>query len=440
MKGEILFRPAALAALQTPEQLGGSLRAVRPAALLALAVLGLVFAVLLAASFVVTVPIQVRSDAILISSKGMLELSITAQQEGRAVEILVGPRDRVAPGDVVARIEQPQLRLELAQAEAERDQLADSMEDINRLQVETAQASKNIRDQMRAQAETSSRFLEERLKALTALSKSVEDLRTRGIVNVERLLTLRSDLADAQERLSSKEAAPLSLLIEELNQKGLFRREQLQLQERLAAVQHRISRITNQLKRESAVVSRDYGVVSEVKVTRGDLVKFDTAVVSMLPNSDTLYRERPGPSRLIAAAFIPAQSGKKVRPGMSALVDPLSVRRDVYGGMIGTVIDVSDVPLTRERMLQLLRNEELVKRLTASGAPFLVHVALKADRSLPSGFAWTASSGPPTPVTSGTLAEVQITTERAALITLVIPALKELARGFGRNEERGDLR
>ena len=114
MKGEILFRPAALAALQTPEQLGGSLRAVRPAALLALAVLGLVFAVLLAASFVVTVPIQVRSDAILISSKGMLELSITAQQEGRAVEILVGPRDRVAPGDVVARIEQPQLRLELA--------------------------------------------------------------------------------------------------------------------------------------------------------------------------------------------------------------------------------------------------------------------------------------------------------------------------------------
>ena len=402
--------------------------------------LGLVFAVLLAASFVVTVPIQVRSDAILISSKGMLELSITAQQEGRAVEILVGPRDRVAPGDVVARIEQPQLRLELAQAEAERDQLADSMEDINRLQVETAQASKNIRDQMRAQAETSSRFLEERLKALTALSKSVEDLRTRGIVNVERLLTLRSDLADAQERLSSKEAAPLSLLIEELNQKGLFRREQLQLQERLAAVQHRISRITNQLKRESAVVSRDYGVVSEVKVTRGDLVKFDTAVVSMLPNSDTLYRERPGPSRLIAAAFIPAQSGKKVRPGMSALVDPLSVRRDVYGGMIGTVIDVSDVPLTRERMLQLLRNEELVKRLTASGAPFLAHVALKADRSLPSGFAWTASSGPPTPVTSGTLAEVQITTERAALITLVIPALKELARGFGRNEERGEWR
>lgn len=436
MKGEQMFRPAALAELQSPEMLGATLRAIRPQSFLALGVLVAVLGMALAASFVVTVPIQVRSEAILISSKGMLELSVVAQQEGRVVEVLVGERDRVAPGDVLARIEQPQLRLELGQAESERDQLADSIEDVNRLQAETMRASKSIRDQLRAQAEVSSRFLDERLKSLTQLSRSVDELRAKGIVNLERTLTLRGDIADAQERLSTKEAAPLNLMIEELTQKGLFRREQLQLQERLATVQHRIARMHEQLKRDSAVLARDYGVVSEVKVTRGDLVKFDTPVLSMLPNDDTLYKERPGPSRLIVAAFIPAQSGKKIRPGMAVLVDPHSVRRDVYGDMMGTVQDVSDVPLTRERMYQLLRNDELVKRLLASGAPFLAQVTLRADRTLPSGFAWTSSQGPPAPVTAGTLAEIRISTERVALITLLVPALKELVRG----RERGDGR
>ena len=431
-----MFRSRALAELQSPETLGASLRAIRPQSFLALGVLAAVLGVALAASFVVTVPIQVRSEAILISSKGMLELSVVAQQEGRVVEVLVGERDRVAPGDVLARIEQPQLRLELGQAESERDQLADSIEDVNRLQAETMRASKSIRDQMRSQAEVSSRFLDERLRSLTQLSRSVDELRAKGIVNLERTLTLRGDIADAQERLSTKEAAPLTLMIEELTQKGLFRREQLQLQERLATVQHRIARMHQQLARDSAVVARDYGVVSEVKVTRGDLVKFDTPVLSMLPNDDTLYKERPGPSRLIAAAFIPAQSGKRIRAGMSVLVDPHSVRRDVYGDMMGTVQDVSDVPLTRERMFQLLRNDELVKRLLASGAPFLAQVTLRADRTLPSGFAWTSSQGPPAAVTAGTLAEIRITTERVALIKLLVPALKDLLRG----RERGDGR
>ncbi len=427
-----LFRRQALEALQSPEQLGVMLQSVRPASTLALAVMALVLAAAVAAACILTVPIQVKADAILISSKGILELPIVAQHEGRVVEVLVSDGDRVAPGDVIARIDRPELRLELNQAEAERDQLGESMEDINRLQIETLSASKTVRDQIRTQAEISSRFLEDRLNALQALTRSVEDLRTKGIVNVERMLTIRSDLADTQERLASKTASPLGLLIDELNQKGHFKREQLQLGERLVAVQHRIARLTAQLQRESAVVSRDFGIVAQVNVSLGDLVRFDTPIVSMTPNVDTLYRQRPGPSRIIAAAFIPGQSGKKVLAGMPALVDPLSIRRDVYGNMIGEVQSVSDVPITPERMRQILRNDELVRRLTTSGAPFLAQVTLRINRDLPSGFAWTSSAGPPMPITAGTLAEVSITTERVTLISLVVPALKALFRGADR--------
>src|SRR5690242_3118979 len=198
-----LFRSEALHTLQSPEQLGATLRAVHPASALALLALAGLFSVALVGACIVTVPIQVKAEAILMSSKGMLELTIAAQNEGRVVEVLVSDRDRVAPGDVIARIERPELRLELTQAESERDQLAESMDDINRLQGEMLRASKDVRDQIRQQAEISSRFLEERLAALQQLTRAVEDLRTKGIVNVERILTIRSDLADTQERLAS---------------------------------------------------------------------------------------------------------------------------------------------------------------------------------------------------------------------------------------------
>jgi HlyD family secretion protein len=432
MKHDELFRPEALQALQSPERLGLTLRAVPPAALYTLAVLAMVLAAAVAAACIVTVPIQVRAEAILISSKGMLELAITAQNEGRIVEVLVGDRSRVAPGDVIARIDRPELRLELGQAESEREQLMGSIEAINRLQTDVARASKDIREQLLAQATAGSQLLEDRLNSLQQLTKAVDELKAKGIVTIDRTLSVRSDIADTRERLNSKYASPLNLAIDELNQKGQFKREQIQLEERLVAVQHRIAKVTAQLVRESVVVSREYGVVSEVKVAPGDLVKFDTPIVSLLPTADTLYRERPGPARLIAAVFLPAHAGKKVTPGMSALVDPLSVRRDVYGNMTGEVREVSDVPITPERMRQMLRNDELVRRLSANGVPFLALVSLKADRESPSGFAWTSSGGPPNAITAGTLAEVQITTERVTLIGLVIPAIKELFRGFDR--------
>lgn len=434
MKQDELFRPEALKALQSPEQLGLMLRAVRPASVVTLGVLAVVLAAAVAAACVVTVPIEVKADAILISSKGMLELTVAAQNEGRVVDILVGEHSRVAPGDVIARIERPELRLELSQAESERNQLTESMDEINHLQADLTQAAKEIRERLLAQAAVSSRLLEDRLNTLQQLTKAIDDLKAKGVATVERTLTVRSDLTDTQERLANKYTSPLNLAMEELNQKGQFKREQIQLAERLIAAQHRIARLTAQLRRESAVVSRDFGTVSEVKVTPGDLVKFDTPIVSLSPTADTFYRGRPGPSRLIAAAFIPAQSGKKVLPGMPALVDPASVRHDVYGNMIGEVQSVSDVPLTPERMRDLLRNDELVRRLSANGAPFLARLSLKRDRNLPSGFVWTSSAGPPTPVTAGTFAEVRITTERVTLISLVIPALKELFRGFDRSD------
>jgi HlyD family secretion protein len=61
----------------------------------------------------------------------------------------------------------------------------------------------------------------------------------------------------------------------------------------------------------------------------------------------------------------------------------------------------------------------------AQGAPYAARVKLLPDASTASGYAWSAGSGPPLVLSSGTTASADITVRRQAPITLVLPLLRE---------------
>ncbi|MGO4263965.1 hypothetical protein, partial [Lysobacter sp. TAB13] len=67
--------------------------------------------------------------------------------------------------------------------------------------------------------------------------------------------------------------------------------------------------------------------------------------------------------------------------------------------------------------------------LTAEGPPFLVTVDMNRSALTQTGFAWTTSNGPDTRITSGTLLQAEIETERVSVLQLLLPALKDLLRG-----------
>lgn len=432
------FRAEALAALQTPDQLGHVLRLVKPARAWALGVLGGAIVMAVAAAAIVRVPIPVKAAGVLASSKGVLELPITAQHEGRIAAILVQHGDHVAPDDVIARLELPELRAEFALAEADRRQVESELERIRLIQKGQAEGVRGLNEQNRAEIQSGLRSLGDRLAALRDMREGLDKLRDRGIVSLDRALQIRSDLADTEERMAAKRSELLRMDLDERNQASQFQREVFALESRLAAADRQLARLREQLKRE-LVLSSHYGVVSEIAVAAGDLVKFDTPVVSLLPTDRTLSSETPGPDYLLATLFVPAAEGKKVRPGMEVLIDPRSVRRDVYGYMIGTVRSVSDVPTTVERLRRLLRNDALARQLSQEGAPFLVQVVLRRERSNPSGFAWTSSKGPEVRITAGTLLAADIATERVTLLSLALPALRALMRtdpGAGARREQ----
>ena len=426
-----LFRAEAEAQLRRPEDLAGGLRLVGAGHLAALVALCLAVAAMIAGAVVVHVPINVAGTGVVLSSKGVLEFTVTADHEGRIVEMLVDSGQRVAPGQPVARIVQPALDSELRLAESELDLIRREEQRVRTLQAETIEMFGGVRRQQEATSQETIRLLQERRALLAQLADGMEALRRSGHTTFERYLQVRQELAQVLERISTEQGRLLGFSLETHEKQAQNERELQALETRRAQAERQIGRLRSRIANESWVRATEHGIVSELKVFPGDLIRFDTPLVSLLPVDESFSDFRPGGTRLVSAVLIPARDGKKVQPGMPVLVDPTSVRRDVFGSIRGVVTSVSDVAASPEQMRHMLRNDDLIRKLTAEGPLFLMTVEMTRDPQTRSGFRWTTSGGPDAQITAGTLLEAKVQTERVSVLGLIIPALREMLRGPG---------
>ena len=168
------------------------------------------------------------------------------------------------------------------------------------------------------------------------------------------------------------------------------------------------------------VISPIDGRVLEIKVSAGSVLAVGTPVIAI---------ESEG-AKLEAVVYIPAERGKNVKPGMEVRIEPSTVKREEFGTMIGTVVTVSDFPMTPQGMAAVLHNDTLVTRFSHDGAPYAAAVQLSAMRRPPAAIAGRSGNGPPLRLTSGTLARAEITTRSSRPIDLVVPLIKRLT-GIG---------
>ena len=166
------------------------------------------------------------------------------------------------------------------------------------------------------------------------------------------------------------------------------------------------------------VTSPYAGRVLEIKVDHGTSVERGTSLISI----EGLNQQ--GHVDLVAVLYVAPAEGKKIQPGMQAQISPSTVRREEYGYMLGRVTAVGQFPATSQGMLRVLGNAELVKSLSAGGTPIEVQVELERSTQNTSGYAWSAQSGPPNGVDSGTLCDAWITLSEVRPISLVLPAVK----------------
>jgi len=406
-----IFRQAALDRLSSPEQLDRLMRVTNPQGWAALGGLCLVLVFVLGWSIFGRLPTTIAGTGILLSSEGIREIEVLAS--GVVTDLRVRVGDAVAVGDTIARVGQPLLEQRVAQARdrlellrGERDRRRNFTSSNEALETELLDAARG--DLTRRLA-----FLAERIVWLEGRVTAEEEAQRLGLLTPE---AVQNTLQQLEASRAERNGAELELQNNELARLLLANRstEGIEdVEDRIRTAEREVQALRLELEQSSVVPSPYAGYIREIRSDVGQLVVAGQALVSVEMVDAPLQ----------AVVFVPTE-GKRIQPGMDARVSPVTVRREEYGFLLGTVSFVSPQPATRQGMLRTLGNEILVEQLAGRGAPFLVELQLMRSDETPSGFQWSSGSGPPGTVDSGTLISVEVVVQTQRPISLVIPAFR----------------
>ena len=410
-----IFRKVSIDRLSSPEQLDQLLRLTSARAWIGLTAFGALIAVALVWGAFGTLQTRVHGTGVLIRTGGVFDVSTTVG--GRVTDVSVRPGTHVREGQVVARIEQADLADAVAQA---RDRVADLRHQEAQalaLASQEAGASNALRSQQRAAAAVELRSARERSGWLRERIASQQELLAQGLVTDQTVQATRRELQITLEQIERLETERDGVGAQALTDQSQRAREATQLRLQVLAAERDVERLEAQYERAIEVTAPYTGRVLEVVVNAGDLVGPGASLAR-------LDREGRDVQSLEAVLYVPAQDGKRLRPGMPVQLAPTTFKREEFGTVRARVTSVSDFPATQEGMMRTLANANLVQALSGGAAPYEVYASLELDPDTPTGYAWSSSGGPDATLQSGTVAAATVAVEQQRPLALVIPALR----------------
>jgi len=410
-----VFRKVSLDRLASPEQLDQLMTVTDGRGWLALAAVGGLLATAVGWGLLGSIPETVSGLGMLVKSGGVVQ--VVPATPGRVADVAVAVGDVVREGQVVARLEQPDLANQLYQAKAT---LA-TLREQHALQLR--RGGENVRLQgeyLERQRAALGQAIEASERALRAVGEKLvaeEQLVAKGLLTRASLLNTRQaydatreKIADARSQLAALDARGADT---RFGAAGEARASQARVDDQVA----RVAELERRLAEASRVVAPAGGRVLEVMADRAGLLGAGEPVL-------TLDLEGRAVKGLEAVVYVPSVHGKRIRPGMSIQIAPSTVKQEEYGVMLGRVTYVSDFPATARGMQRVLKNDKLVQSLSGQDAPYEVRADLIVDPRTVSQYRWTSSGGPPVKIASGTLASANVAVSTRRPIEMVVPLVK----------------
>jgi HlyD family secretion protein len=410
-----VFRAVALQRAASPEQLDHLVRITRPLDWIIIFVIGMALVASVTWGIIGRVPTRAAGEGILISGGGrVVEAASSAAGRLATISVMVG--DHVSQGQPIAEIVQTDIQQRYASAvevfhEKER-QHKDLLEKTER---ELTSKRQNLA-KLEAAFDQVIKATSQRIDFLTVDVKNLEDLLAKGLTTRRTFEERRRDLTDAQQRREDTQNEILKLRSQQTDLETQRERENQTSEFAVNDARRQMDAAAGQLTQNTQIISPIDGRVLEVKISAGAVLSVGTPVVAI---------ESEG-TRLEALIYIPAERGKNVKLGMPVRIEPSTIKREEFGSMIGTVITISDFPITPQGMAAVLHNDNLVNRFSKEGAAYAATVGLEQDPETTSGYRWAVGKGPPVKLTSGTLTRAEITTRRQRPLDLVLPLFKKL--------------
>jgi HlyD family secretion protein len=415
MQGNKVFRQAVLDRLASPEQLHTLMQVTDAKGWLALLGCGVMLATAVVWGILGRIPTKVEASGILLYSGGLADVVALGQGQISALEVEVG--DTITKGQVIAEVAQPELA---EQIKAHKSRLLELKANYERAKV---QGGRDVNLRMQASAEekrsleSSAAAAEARTRELRERLDSQQRLFEKGLVTKETLDQTRESLRSSELTTQTVQSNVQRLIVDNFSAQRAnevaLTGETMQVQE----TQRQIELLEEKFEQNSRIVSTYQGRVIEVRAMVGDVVAPGKPVVSL-----ELMGEK---GTIEALLYVDSRQGKTLRPGMEVQLSPSIVKKERHGLMLGRVRTVESFPSTRQGMMRVLHNEQLVDSFLAetNGTPIGVRAELERDPATPSGYRWSSGEGPDVVLTSGTRVVGYVTTRTQRPIALVFPAL-----------------
>jgi HlyD family secretion protein len=411
---ERIFRASALQRAASPDELDHLVAITKPSDWILTAVLATALVAAIVWGILGRIPSRVSGQGILVGSGRVFDAVSAA--EGRLASLSVSVGDQVERGQTIAQIAQTDIEEKYknaAETYKERQREHDDM--AAKVAAELAAKATNF-EKLEAAFNKVIEATDQRVQFLAVDVKNLEQLMAKGFTTRKNLEDRRLELTEAQQRKADSQNEILKLHAQKTDLETQREHELQQAQFAANNARREMEALAGTLGRNSEVLSPIEGRVVEIKVSTGSVLAVGTPVVLI---------EDEG-AKLEAVVYIPADQGKNVKPGFQVRVAPSTVKREEFGTMLGTVLSVSDFPVTPQGMTAVLHNDQLVKLFSHDGAPYAVAVSLQQDASTASGYQWAVGKGPRIHLTSGTLAQAEITTRNRRPLDLVVPLIKKL--------------
>jgi HlyD family secretion protein len=409
------FRTVALQRAASPEQLDRLVGITKPFDWILTCVTCVALAGVLAWGVLGRIPTRTVGEGILVSGGGRVVDSVSAAA-GRLSSVDVSVGDHVSQDQVIAHIVQSDIEQKQSIAIAVfREREREHADLTSKIATELASKSQNFA-KLEAAFNQVVKATNQRIEYLTTDVKNLEDLLGKGFTTRRNVEDRRRELTDAQQRREDAQNEILKLRAQKTDLETQRAHEVQQSEFSLNDARRQMEAIAETLSQNTQVISPIEGRVLEIKVSAGSVLAVGTPVIAIESEGSTLE----------AVVYLAADRGKSVKPGMQVRVEPSTVKREEFGTMLGTVLTVSDFPMTPQGMAAVLHNDTLVTRFSHEGAPYAATVRLELDPSTISGYRWAVGPGPPLRLTSGTLTRAEITTRMQRPLDLVVPLIKRL--------------
>ena len=428
-----LFRKEALERMSSPERLDQLIRIVSPKDWLLLGTLLSMVVMLLVWCIWGRLPTTVSGQGVIIRPRRIVE--IQSQAAGRLVTFSLRAGDTVRKGGVIGVIDQAEIRKQLQEDRArlvelrsqdreksslQQQQLGLQARDMDAqkkfLAMQTLNKERLIKD-----AEALAPVLKKRMESrkemlaqglIAKVSDEVFQAEKEYLENQSRISELQAQLREVESQLKQLDTKEQELTRQMFEASTSRKNEILSLNKNIALYEV-------QLERNSQIVSEYSGRVLEIASNLGQVLSAGSRIASV--------EVQESATDLVCVTYFPVRDGKRVRPGMSIQVTPDTVKRERFGGILGSVSSVSAFPVTKEAAALFLGTPDVAVRLLRDEPQIEVVAELQRDESAISGFKWSSSKGPPLPITAGTTTTARVMVEERAPVSYILPFLRSVS-------------